>query len=90
MANENKMKHSEETIKAAEEFTLRNSPVICEERVKAAFIAGYEHAQNDIQELVEALENLMCAQNGPPLIREQEYWQQCMDKANELIQKHRR
>ena len=46
--------------------------------------------QEEINELVQALDNLFTAQNGPPLVREQKYWQSCMDKAYELIQKHKK
>lgn len=71
------MKHSEETIKASEEYSNDFS-------TRNGFIAGVEHAQKDIQELVDALgySNMVI-----------KAWNDChsqIEKNNKLIQKHRR
>ena len=39
----------------------------------------------DVPELLEALQDLLDAQNGPPLIREKNLWQRAMNKAEAAI-----
>jgi len=49
------MKHSEETIKAAEKHALYKSPIICERQANESFLAGYDHRQKEVDDLVEAI-----------------------------------
>lgn len=81
------MNHKKKDIEAAEEYAIANYGV---KYAYTSFLAGCEHKQKDVDELVEALFHLTAAQNGPPLIREQEYWQESYNKANELIEKYKR
>lgn len=81
-------------MKLAEQITAENpyneenhEPESYAETIAYMYASQFE-AQRD--ELVEALDNLMCAQNGPPLATEKQYWQSCMDKAEELIQKYKK
>jgi hypothetical protein len=78
--------HNEETLKAAEEYAFHNEGL--NTGLESAFLAGCECKQKDIDDLFEALYDLVIAQNGPPLEREREFWQSAYDKANELIHKH--
>jgi len=43
----------------------------------------------DVPEILEALQDLLDAQNGPPLIREKNLWARAMNKADAAIRKAR-
>ena len=50
-----------------------------------------EHKQLQVQltETINALQSLYDEQNGPPLIRDKERWQEAMDEAGRLLVKHK-
>lgn len=54
------MKHSEETIKAAEKFASPDRPVQTPMAIarKEAFLSGFDHRKPEVDELVEMIERL--------------------------------
>lgn len=81
------MKHSDKDIEAANNYVTRNSPVLHAGTGYQCFLAGLEHKQKDVDELVEALENMTRYHE------KMASWDKGDNgyyKAKKLIQKHKR
>lgn len=78
------MKHSDKDIEAADAYAGQFNNPTYEQNAFKAFLAGLEHKQKDVDELVEALEE------STVVIKAFNFRHTRIEKNNKLIQKHKR